>query len=83
MSLGLALKQLKKYMQWKLIQQSWPGLPGAWRLAGNSSLFLLVHGVKSGEEEGKEEVEEQEEQEQEGESGGTGFARMILWARNS
>ena len=67
MSLRLTLNKLMKKLQWKLSQLSWPGLPGAWRLAGDSSLFQLVHGVEAGEEERRRE---EEEQEQEGGSGG-------------
>ena len=64
-----ALKQLIRHLQWKLRQLFWPGLPGAWPLAGDFSLFQLVHGVEAGEEEREGEQEEQQ-QDQEGRSGG-------------
>ena len=30
-------------------QQSWPGLPGVWQLALDSSFFLMAHNVEAGE----------------------------------
>ena len=50
------LNQLMMMKRWQqtLGQSSWPGLPGVWRPALDSSFFLTALGVEAGEEERRE-----------------------------
>ena len=57
-SLLLLLNQLMLLRGCRLVQLSWPGLPGVWQLAGDFSLSLLAHSEQAGEEEQADMVTE-------------------------